>query len=149
MANFYVSVSREEMAAQISVLINSYNKLYRRHSTWSVLHDNANYFVEVIANKVVGCAGTVKRYPTLSEIKHVCVAPEYRKKGMAKKLVELAIANCETEYVYMTIRNDNIPSLKMAESLGFVPVRKHWSVDHYVITVGRKRKHEQCIATRC
>lgn len=144
MARFYVSVSKEEMAMQIAALINSHNKLYRKHSTWSVLHDNANYFVEVINSKVVGCAGTVKRYPTLSEVKHVCVAPEYRRKGIAKRLVELAIVNCETEYVYMTIRDDNIPSLKMAELLGFVPVRQHWNVDHYVITVGRKRKDE-CI----
>ena len=146
MAGFYVAVSKEGMAMQIAALINTHNKLYRKHSTWSVLNDKANYFVEVMSSRVVGCVGTVKRYSTLSEVKHVCVDPGYRKQGIARRLVELAITNCETEYVYMTIRDDNIPSLKMAESLGFVPVRKHWSVDHYVITVGRKRKHE-CIAS--
>ena len=100
-----------------------------------------DYFVEFEGGKVVGCAGVLKRFPNMSEIRHVCVDTPYRSKGIASKLVNLAIANCGTELVYMTIRDDNVPSLKMASSLGFVFVKKHWSIDHFVITVGRRQDH--------
>lgn len=139
MADFYVSLSRQEMAKQIAMMINMHNKLYKIHSGYSVYKDKADYFVEVVGNSVVGCAGLSRRDTNLSEIKHVCVHPDYRKKGIGKKLVSLAIANAQTDYVYMTIRDDNVPSLRMAQSLGFVYVKKHWSKDHYVITVGRKK----------
>jgi len=139
MAEFYVSVSRESMAQQIANLINRHNKLYKRLSPYNLLKENADYFVEVVENEVVGCVGLSKRFHNASEIKHVCVCPAFRKKGIGKKLIKLAIANCNTENVYMTIRDDNLSSLMLAKSLDFIPIRQHWSVDHFVITVGRKR----------
>lgn len=141
MAEFYVSISRKEMALQIAALVNNYNRLYKRHTAASILRDRASYFVETIGNKVIGCVGLSRRYPSLSEIKHICVSPTHRKRGIAKKLVNLAIANCDTEYVYMTIRGDNIPSLMTAKSLNFAVIRKDWYSDHHVITVGRRSNH--------
>ena len=75
----------------------------------------------------------------LSKIKHVCVDPTYRRFGVAKRLIETALSNCPSEYVCMTIRDDNKGSLKMAERLGFVFVQKNWMKDHFVITVGRRK----------
>lgn len=141
MAEFYVSISRDEMAKQIAALVNSYNKLYKKHTAFSILRDKASYFVETIGDKVIGCTGLSRRYPNLSEIKHVCISPAHRRKGVAKKLINLAIANCSTEYVYMTINENNLPSLMMAKSLGFVVIRQDWRSDHYVITVGRRKCH--------
>lgn len=141
MANFYVSISKNEMASQISALVNNHNKLRRKHTVFSVLKAGTDYFVDVIGNKVIGCVGLSKKHSTLSEIKHVCVAPMHRRRGIAKNLITLAIANCNTENVYMTIRDDNTPSLMTARSLGFVLIRKDWQLDHYVITVGRKKNH--------
>ena len=86
--------------------------------------------------------GLIKEYPTLSKIYHICTHPEHRRLGLARKLVNLALDNCETEYAYMTIREDNIPSLNMASSMGFKFVNKAWSKshDHIVIAVGRRTK---------
>jgi len=145
MAEFYVSVSRESMAQQIAALVNQHNKLYRRLSPYNLLRENAEYFVEVVGDKVVGCVGLSARFHNASEIKHVCVDPAFRRKGIGRKLVKLAMANCKTENVYMTIRDDNLPSLMLAKSLGFMPIRQHWSVDHFVITVGRKRNDGQAV----
>jgi RimJ/RimL family protein N-acetyltransferase len=142
MTEFYVSLSREEIASQIASLINRYNKLYRKYSRNKILYNNnTNYFVEIVHNIVVGCVGALKKSHNVTEIKHICVNPAYRRKGIAKKLVNLAIANCDTEFVYMTIRHDNEASLTMAKSLGFVPIKQHWSVDHFVITLGRIKNH--------
>ncbi len=141
MAEFYVSVSQNEMAQQIAALLNTHNKLYKFHTVRTILKDKADYFVEVVHNKVVGCVGLSRRDTNLSEIKHVCVCTDFRQRGIARKLINLAAAHCAADYIYMTIRNDNIPSLKMAQSLGFVPVKNHWSIDHHVITVGRRTNY--------
>lgn len=137
---FFVSLSEKEMARQIAALINTHNRLYRRRTERYIMSDKSDYFVEIVLNSVVGCAGLSQRDTNLSEIKHVCVHPSFRQKGIGKKLVSLAMANCPTDLVYMTIREDNTPSLKMASSLGFNFVRKHWNIDHHVITVGRYAK---------
>jgi len=141
MAQFYVSLSQNEMADQIATLLNTYNKLYKCHTAATICREKTDYFVEVVNDRVVGCVGLTQRDADLCEVRHACVSPDYQRKGIGKKLVELAIANCPTNYIYATIREDNAPSLKMVQSLGFSFVRKHWNVDHFVITVGRKRNH--------
>ena len=141
MAEFYVSLTQREMASQIAALVNIHNKLYKRHTERSIYKEKGDYFVEVVGNRVVGCVGLSRRDTNLTEVKHVCVHPDFRLRGIGKRLVNLAIANCETDYVYMTVREDNIPSLKMAQSLCFVPVKKHWNIDHSVITVGRRKNY--------
>ena len=127
------------MAAQIAGLLNQYNKLTVPHNTYSILNKTADYFVEIDSGIVVGCAGLSTAEPNLSLIQHICVAPLYRKKGIAYKLTNLAISNCDTDYLYMTIREDNIQSILLANKLKFVFVKQHWSTDHKVITVGRRK----------
>jgi ribosomal protein S18 acetylase RimI-like enzyme len=144
MSEFYISITNEEMATQIAALLNSHNRLYKRHNTNTILNSNTKYFVELLSSpaidkKVVGCAGLRQDYPTLSNIKHVCVDPIYRRFGVARKLMKTAIENSPTDLVYMTIREDNKPSLYLAESLGFVFVTKEFKADHFVITVARRK----------
>ncbi len=143
MSKFYVSLSRGEMASQIASLINKYNKLYKKHNRYTVLNNGMNYFVEVVHCTVVGCSGTIKRSNQITEIKHVCTNPAYRQRGIAKKLVNISIANCDTEFVYISVREDNVASLSMVTSLGFSVLEKRWSVDHYVIILGRMRDYEK------
>ena len=143
MSEFYVSLSEEEMAFQIANMLNAYNKLYVKHTTASIRNGVSKYFVEITSpSQVIGCAGLTKEYPVLSRIHHICIHPNHRKKGIAKKLINIAMSNCDTEYVYMTIREDNKPSIAMAFSMGFIYVNKAWSRnhDHFVITVGRRSK---------
>lgn len=143
MTEFFVSLSKEKMAHDIASMLNSFNKLYKVHTVQTILSDNTDYFVEVDGGKVVACVGLKKREPQLSELRHLCVVPSKRRLGLAGNLILLAMSNCSTDYVYMTIREDNIPSLKLAKSLGFVFVDKKWRLDHNVITVGRKGDYEQ------
>lgn len=142
MANFFVSLTSEEIAKQIANLINKYNRLYIRHNGFTIAARTTDYFIEVFGDKVVGCASITKENNEWSVIKYVCVEPKSRGKGIASKLVSLSIQNCKTKYVYMTIREDNIASLYMANKLGFTTIKQEWSRDHYLIIVGRKVKHE-------
>ena len=144
MAEFYVPITNEFFASQIAELLNKHNKLTVVHNTNTILASNTRYFVELVSapaieKRVVGCVGLEPYEPQLSRIKHVSTDPTYRRFGVARRLIDTALANCPTEYVFMTIREDNVGSFKLAESLGFVFVRKDWKKDHFVITVGRRK----------
>lgn len=139
MAEFYVSLTSKEMSVQIANMVNMYNRWYTRFSPGGIALTPARYFVEVYGNKVVGCSSTLREYKNLSKIQHICVLPEYRRLGIAKRLAKLAIENSDTEYVYMTIREDNTASLAMAQSLGFRYGQKHWFRDHWTYSLARRR----------
>lgn len=141
MAEFYVSLSNYEIATQIAALINKYNKWYVMFSAQAILIGHARYFVEIESNRVVGCASCIQEFGTYTKLQHICVLPTHRRRGIAYKLTELAIANSNTEYVYMTIREDNIWSIRLAESLNFSCARKHWFRDHWTLTFGRRREY--------
>ena len=137
MAEFYVSLSTDEMSMQIAELINTHNQLYKKHTRYSVQNSIAKYFVEVINDRVIGCTALIKEEINLSRNFHTCVRPEFRRKGIARKLKLLAIQNCDTGYIFSTVREDNIPSINMNLSLGYVFVNRIWYRDHYVLTLGR------------
>lgn len=139
MANFYIKLTGEEIATQIAGLLNLHNKLTIKHSSNSIQKSSADYFVEMVNDKIIGCAASMKIEDELSRIKHICVHPNYRQLGIAKKLVALTIKNSTTTYVNMTIRSDNIPSQLMAKSLGFIFVDRKKAGDHDIIMVGRRK----------
>jgi ribosomal protein S18 acetylase RimI-like enzyme len=143
MSDFYISLSDSEIAKQIAMLLNANNNLYVKHDAFSIKSGKTNYFVEVdlVAkgkSQVVACVGLLKEFEHLSKIYHVCTHPNYRRLGLAKKLVNLAVQNCETSHVYMTIREDNVPSINMALSLNFNILDKKWSKDHMILIAGRR-----------
>lgn len=139
MAEFYVSLSNIEIASQIALLINRYNLWNTKYTANMIYTSPAYYFVELSNTQVVGCASIFKMEPTLSKIQHICVIPEFQRKGIATKLTKLAIETCNTEYICMTIRADNIPSLNLAKTLNFKYIKKYWFRDHYTIIVGRRK----------
>jgi ribosomal protein S18 acetylase RimI-like enzyme len=138
MADFYVALSTIEMANQIADMLNTHNKLTTRYTGQSLLCSAGRYFVEIERDKVIGCVAVQSEPPELTKLFHACVVPEKRKHGIAKKLMNIALAHCKTPYAYGTIREDNKASLAMVYSLGFVYAKKEWHRDHYVITVGRR-----------
>lgn len=143
MAEFYVSLSTTEIASQVALLINKYNLWRTKYTANTIYTSPANYFVELINSRVIGCVSALKMCQTLSKIQHICVVPEFRRKKIAIKLTKLAIDACDTEYVCMTIREDNIPSLNLANKLNFKYIRKHWFIDHYTLLVGRRKDCDQ------
>lgn len=139
MAEFYVSLSNMEIAAQVASLINKYNLWNTKHTANSIYTSQAHYFVEVVNSQVIGCASILRTCPTLSKIQHICVIPEFQHRKIATKLTQLAVRASDTDYVHMTIREDNIPSLNLANTLNFKYIRKYWFKDHYTIIVGRQK----------
>jgi len=138
MADFYVTVSQQEIAKQVANLLNNHNKLYVKHTDYSIMRGAADYFVEIIGNKVIGCTALLKEYPEMSKSYHTSVHPDHRRDGLGVKLLLTAINNCKTPYIYGTIREDNHASLGLVSKLGWKYVRKDWNKDHFVITMASK-----------
>lgn len=146
MAEFYVSLSQEDIAEQIAALLNRHNKLVKIHNKFTIMNSTIKYFVEMTTSGgaihkpvVIGCVGLLKDNSYLSTVKHLSVDPSYRERGIAKRLVQIAIANCTTDNIRMTIREDNVPSLMLSKAIQFKHITKTLHKDHYVITVGRRR----------
>ena len=137
MVEFYMSLPAEDIAQQVADLLNTHNKLYKVHTADTILRDKAKYFLEISGDRVIGCSAIVKEEPTLTKQFHLCVHSDFRRKGIARKLKQTALNNVETQYVYVTIREDNTPSLNLNYSFGFVFVKNIWSKDHNVIMLGR------------
>jgi ribosomal protein S18 acetylase RimI-like enzyme len=137
MAEFFVTLSAEEMASQIADMLNKHNRLTVTHSGPSLIYAPGKYFAEVEGDRVVGCIAIVPE-KDITRLCHVCVLPEKRRSGIARKLMNIAIKNSPTPYIYGTIREENMASLNMVYSLGFVFVKKDWHQDHNVIMVGRR-----------
>lgn len=139
MAEFFVTLGNQEIAKQVADMLNTQNQLYKRHSAYTIMNGATNYFVELEGSRVVGCTGLLKEFPTLSKSFHTSVLPSHRGMGLATKLLTVAFANCDTEYVYGTIREDNVASLRLVDKFGWKPVKKTWSRDHFVITMAGRR----------
>lgn len=137
---FYITLSEDSIAEQIALLLNQHNKLKKVHNVYSILNGTSDYFIETHLDRVIGCAALDDAlYAEHSRIKHVCVAPEYRRMGIAKKVINTAINNCSTKYVYATIRQENLPSLNLWASLGFVYIKE--MCNGFIVTVGRKTRN--------
>lgn len=137
MVEFYMSLPAEDIAQQVANLLNDHNKLYKNHTVHSIIRDPGKYFLEIVGNRVIGCSAILQEEPKLTRQYHLCVHPDFRRQGIAKRLKQTSLNNVRTPYVYVTIREDNIPSLKLNYSFGFIFVKKEWSKDHNVITLGR------------
>ncbi|MGN0602089.1 MAG: ribosomal protein S18-alanine N-acetyltransferase [Oscillospiraceae bacterium] len=58
-------------------------------------------------------------------VNNIAVTEKYRRKGIAKKLLEYAFEQYpETECVYLEVRESNVPAQRLYEKLGFVKVGK-------------------------
>jgi ribosomal protein S18 acetylase RimI-like enzyme len=120
MASFFTTLTNTDLANQIAGLLNQHNKLRKQHTQYTILNDPANYFVEIAEDKVAGCGAIRKVDDNCSLINHICVNPLYRKKGIAKKIIKSLMMNSFTLHVFMTIREDNVASLSLARSAGFL-----------------------------
>jgi len=136
MANFYMTLSTEEISRQIAELLNNNNKLTRYHSIHTLKLDKGAYFVDIVGGQVIGCSAIHQENDQLTRQFHLCVHPNFRRLGIGRKLKLAALAHIVTPYVYITIREDNIASINLNMSLGFVLVKKDWAGDHNVLTLG-------------
>jgi ribosomal protein S18 acetylase RimI-like enzyme len=134
---FYFNLDHASIAHQVAGLINSYNNLSMKRSANSIRHGKTDYIVETHGKWVLGATGIDRQSYTFTEIKHVVVHPDWRGKGLAKRLVRRAMDIISTRMIYCTVRNDNEASLELFKSCGFQVAGSYPAEDHTVIILAR------------
>lgn len=137
MANFYTTLPAEEIARQVAELLNAHNRLRVRHTGHTIMASRGAYVVDIVGGQVIGCSAILRENEQLTRQFHLCVHPDWRRRGLARKLKLASLGNVGTPYVYVTIREDNIASINLNTSLGFVFIKKEKAGDHNVLTLGR------------
>ena len=104
---------------QIAILLNTYSNLALHYTASKIRHGKVKYLCLRYNGYVVGTVGIQKVNYYLTEIKHLCVMPNFRGKGLAKKLIRMAVDAVPTSLAISTIRAENESSQAVLKSLGF------------------------------
>lgn len=113
----------------------SFSHSWNRSSYEQELQNSlAKYFVAEIDNRVIGFVGTWLIVDE-SHITNVAVHPEFRKQGIASKLIESMISYCKEHgcIAYtLEVRAGNTPAISLYEKHGFKQdgIRKSYYQDN-------------------
>ncbi len=121
-------MKRADLEAVIEIEKASFHTPWSRHAFLAELYENkrARYFVarEKAVGKVVGYVGI---WLILDEahITNIAVHPDFRKKGIGKRLMLSAIEYAESQgvsAVTLEVRASNIIAQRLYEKMGFISV---------------------------
>lgn len=140
MSKFLLTTTNRNIAAQIASLVNAGKQLYYTQTETSVINNNVRYVVELCGEQVIGVIGLEQMSSQMTEVKHLCVHPDYRCKGLGLKLLKKGIEYATTEFVYSHVRENNVASIKANIHAGFKPVAKYISRGRYIIIFARRRR---------
>ena len=143
MSKFILPYDNMAIAAQVAALINSGGQLVIHQTPQSVLNGPVTYMLDMHKDKVIGTMGLVPKSKDVSEMKHLCVHPDYRRQGIGLKLLEKGIRFAKTEKVYGLVRADNSGNIRNNIRAGLRPVAKYWGRNCYIIVFVGRKKHDR------
>jgi ribosomal protein S18 acetylase RimI-like enzyme len=143
---FFHGLTDYEIAKQVANLINVNNQLSFKRRSVDVIQSRINYVVETHGKLVIAAVGIDRQSFTFSEIKHLVVRPEWRRKGVGRFVAKRAIELVETPLMYCTVRADNPASVQLFEGLGFTTADQYEADNHEVILLTRAspRREKKC-----
>lgn len=79
--------------------------------------DTSHFAVATLDGNVVGYMG-LQIFSGEGYVTNVAVLPDFRRMGIAKKLIEHQLQN-EMSFITLEVRESNLPAIKLYESCGF------------------------------
>lgn len=140
MSKFLLTITNKDITSQIATLLNNGRQLYAIQTEASILNNNLKYIITLCGEKVIGVIGLEKKSSQITEIKHLCVHEDYRRKGLGLKLLKKSISYATTKFVYGTVREDNLSNINNNFRAGFRPVAKYKSRGKYIIVFTCRRE---------
>ncbi len=138
MSKFILALTASDIAGQISSLLNSGGQLFFHLSRDIILNNNVEYIIKLHSGIIIGVMGLQQKNKLLTEMKHLCVHPDYRMTGLGKSLLELGIKNAKTKYVYGCVRSDNPSNIRNNFRVGMKLIAKYTSRGHYILIFARR-----------
>lgn len=117
-SKFSFTVTPFEIASQVAFLLNVNNSLEHLYDAQRIINSPVQYFIELHGHKVTGCVGLL-RETKMDKVVHLSVDQKFRGIGIGAKLLSTAVNASLKDTIYMTIRDSNIPSQRVASKLGF------------------------------
>lgn len=139
MSKFVLTIDANDLAGQVASLINAGGQLKFLMSRGSILNNNIRYLVELHKDKLIGTIGLEKCNPYTTEMKHLCVHPEYRRQGLGRRLLERGVQASLTEIVFGTVRSDNAVNIRNNLRIGMIPIGKRTKRTYSIIIFARRR----------
>lgn len=139
MSKFVLTIGANSLAGQIAMLINAGGQLRFLMSQEHILSNTTRYLVELHKDKVIGVIGLEKCNQSMTEMKHLCVHPEYRQQGIGKKLLERGAQASLTEFVFGAVRSDNAVNIRNNLRIGMVPIGKKSKRTYSIIIFVRRK----------
>jgi len=141
MNKFSLTLSTNAVASQIAELINGGKQIWYCLTAFSILNGPVKFLIEVDQDKVVGVIGLEKKSNYVTELKYLCVHPDYRRRGIGKKMLCFGAKSAPTKFVYGTVRSDNYTNIKNNFRCGMKPVGKYRGRGCNIIIFAMRRKN--------
>lgn len=140
MGKFVLTIDTNSLAGQIANLINAGGQLKFLMSRENILNSTTRYLVELHKDTVIGVIGLEKCNQSVTEMKHLCVHPEYRRQGIGKKLLEKGAQASLTEFVFGAVRSDNAVNIRNNLRIGMTPIGKKSKRTYSIIIFVRRKR---------
>lgn len=122
---------------QLGVLINdNFNNVY---DIQDILNKEYAYlYVFEEDNKIMGFIHVEKHFEVL-EIINIVVNPDYRKKGIASKLIQHSIDTMDHERILLEVNSNNVSAINLYHKFNFkdINIRKKYYKDGDAIVMER------------
>jgi ribosomal protein S18 acetylase RimI-like enzyme len=148
MGKFILTVNSIGLAGQIANLINSGDQLKFTLTKDNILYNPTKYLIELHKDKVIGTIGIMQRSPKVTELKHLCVHPDYRCQGIGKELLEKGVQASETEFVFGRVRNNNFTNIRNNLRIGMIPIGKKNKRTYSMIVFARRKNSDTIYGKR-
>ena len=140
-SKFNLTINNNNLATQVSEIINSGNQRYYPLTPGSIISSPINFIIELDMEKVIGVIGLHKKSCNVTELKYLCVHEDYRNRGIGEKLLRLGIISSSTILVYGMVRSTNYVNIKNNFKVGMIPIAKYRSRSCDIIIFARRRNN--------
>jgi len=141
MSKFSLTISANDMASQIADLINSGKQLWYHLTSFSILNGPVKFLIEIDKDKIIGVIGLEQKSGCVTELKYLCIHPDYRKHGLGEKLLRLGASSAPTKFVYGTVRSDNYINIRNNFRCNMKPIGKYRGRGCSIIVFARRREN--------
>lgn len=143
MAKFMLPYKNADIARQLAALLNQGGQLVIAQSVRNILSNPITYMLEMDKSTVIGFIGIERKSNQISELKHLCVHPNYRRQGIGLALLKKGVEFAPTEKVYGLVRSDNKINIRNNFRAGFVPIGKYWGRNCHIIVFVARRNNDR------
>jgi len=141
MSKFSLTISANDIASQIAELINNGKQVWYHLTAFSILNGPVKFLIEIDKDKVIGVIGLDKKNNYVTELKYLCIHPDYRRCGLGKKMLYLGAKSAPTKFVYGTVRSDNHTNIRNNFRCGMKPVGKYRGRGCSIIIFARRKEN--------